>query len=172
MIGLVGGALFFFLLLIAAVVVGMVLFAYASYCFLVVVNATAAGADSVKWPNQPYIEWAGKFVYFAWLISFGLVPAVLLVWLVAPDLLDEPLGTIPVLAGVVWIVFPVLLLSSLSNRHPMAIFHLGLIRRLLLRPGSLAAFYVLTGILLAGGVTLGVLGLRRGALLLVAVPAG
>ena len=43
--------------LVATVIVGTYVFAYASHCFLTVVEQTSAGNDEVVWPNEPYQDW-------------------------------------------------------------------------------------------------------------------
>src|ERR1700704_3585596 len=155
--GNLAAALQLVLALVAVVVLGIYLWMYAAHCFSVVVDETAAGIDEVKWPDLPIIDWAGRLIYLAWLAAMAAAPACLGVALAAPELLDGPLGAVPVILGAIWLLFPIFLLSALSGPSRFVLLHPGLLRRLVRRPLSLLAFYVLSGAMLFGAGILGVL---------------
>src|SRR5947199_1427181 len=165
MIGNAAAAMQFFLALVAVVVIGIYLWMYAAHCFSVVVDETAAGIDEVKWPDLPLIDWAGRLIYLTWLAAMAAVPVWLGVAVAAPELLEGPLGVVPVFLGALWLLFPVFLLSALSGPSRFVLLHPGLLRRLVRRPLSLLMFYLLSGVMLFGAGILGVLALRYAILL-------
>jgi hypothetical protein len=154
--------IFFVLLLSATMVVGTYVFAYTSHCFFTVVEQTSAGNDEVVWPNDPFFDWLWEAVYMAWLIGVWLVPVVLV------------LGgsQVVVAAGLVWLLFPVTLLSSMSASSRWILISPRLLRRLLgERFGSLALFYLHSAPVLAAAAVCFYCLFMRPAVALVAVTA-
>src|SRR2546422_671449 len=119
----------FLLCLTGAVIFGLYTLNYGAHCFVVVLEETAAGCDEVKWPDEPILDWAWKLIFLVWLVFIGAVPAWLLVMLLMPEWLAGPLGIVPLILGVMWLVFPLFLLSALSGRSKMVVIHAGMFRR-------------------------------------------
>jgi hypothetical protein len=151
-----GGAILFVCTLAATMVVGTFVFAYASHCFFTVVQSTSAGNDEVVWPNEPMYDWLWEAVYMLWLIGLWLGPIVLALRAATPR--QSGGGSVQVLlvsAALVWLFFPITLLSSMSAASRWLILSPGLLSRLLgQRFGSLAAFYLHSGPILAGAAAL------------------
>jgi len=143
--GALGTLLFFFLTLIAEIVISLYVFAYAAHCFLVILINTAAGDDEIKWPDDLFTDWFLRVWHFLWLLAVWLVPAHFIM-----KLLHAPAPLY--VAGIVtllWLIFPVSLLSSLSSLSSWVVFRPVILRALLMHFGPLAGFYVITGGLLA-----------------------
>src|SRR5262249_27520402 len=125
-IGAAGSSLIFFSLLIALILVGLLIFSYAAYSFLVVLSNAAVGDDEVLWPGEPIQDWFFKGWYLAWLVAVWAVPASFIVRLLNPP---RPLFAVSVVACL-WLLFPVGLLSSLSAEsrllmlRPVIVFQL------------------------------------------------
>ena len=121
-----GPVIVFMFLLVGTVIVSTYVLAYAAYCFLVVVQDTAAGIDEVIWPNEPVQDWLGEAVYLLALIAIWLAPAGILARALREDLLPEdgPLRLLVLAGPGLWLYFPIGLLSSTTgsgkaNRHPL-----------------------------------------------------
>jgi hypothetical protein len=162
-----GGAIFFVVTLAATMVAGTVILAYAAHCFFTVVQQTAAGNDEVIWPNDPYVDWLWEVVYIAWLSAIWLAPFAFTV--------TGRGGTAGLVtsAVLVWLFFPLSLLSSMSASTKWALISPSLLRRLLgQRFGSLILFYLHSGPVLAIGAALLYLTFfRTGGLVLLIVTA-
>lgn len=141
--GAAGGAIVFFMFLIGAVIVGLYAFAYSAHIFLSVVEGTAAGNDEIAWPSDPYVDWLWKGVYLAWLIAVLLVPILIASHWIASGFL------IYVVAGLFWLLFPMILLSSMSASSRWFIFSIALLPRLAGQFGAVVSFLALTAPLLA-----------------------
>jgi hypothetical protein len=152
MLGSLGTAILLASLLVLATVVGPYVLAYAAHCFLIVLEQTAAGGRHVDWPDEPFLDWIWKAFYLLWLTAVWLVPISLLV-----RALDLPLLPGLLLAGGLFaLVFPVGLLSSLGGSSKLVILSPTVLGRLARMVPRLAAFYLVTGLILAGcGVVLG-----------------
>jgi hypothetical protein len=132
-----GYLLIFFSLFVASILVGLLVLSYAAYSFFVTLTSTAAGNDEVIWPGEPITDWLFKIWYLGWVLAVWAVPASLLVGLFG---LSRPLFAL-CLAGVLWLVFPVGLLSSLSASSRFIVLRPMIIALLLRRPGVTLRFY-------------------------------
>jgi hypothetical protein len=141
-----GAGIFFVLCIAAAMIVGTYVFAYASHCFFTVVEQTSAGNDEIVWPDGPFYDWLWEAVYMLWLIGLWLGPIVL-------ALRAATAGSARVLlisAALVWLFFPITMLSSMSATSRWVVLSPRLVSRLLgQRFGSLAMFYFHSGPVLA-----------------------
>src|SRR5260370_22686273 len=106
LIGPFSNALLFLLTLAWAVTVGSFVLTYASHCFLTIVEDTAAGNDEVHWPDEPPTDWLGKPFFLLWLLVLPIVPASGVILLSESEVLEGPLGILPPLLGVTWLIFP------------------------------------------------------------------
>jgi hypothetical protein len=149
------GMLFVFTLALTAALGGAVV-AYAAYCYLVVVQDTTAGHDRVLWPQEPLSDWLPRSAHVVALFVLWLVPAGLLSHALRADFLaDDPALRFFVMAApLLWLFFPVGLVSSLSGKSrwiPMRLIALKNLSRLL---PSVAGFYLCTAVLLGGASAL------------------
>ncbi len=140
-----GHFIIFFSILVATVIVSIIVLAYAGYSFLVAFIDTAAGADEIIWPGDPVQDWFFKGWYLTWLLA---------VWAVPPTLLAGLLGLerwlcVLAAAAVLWLLFPVTLLSSLSASSAMLIFRPVIVRLLLKQFRLTVAFYAVSGMIVA-----------------------
>ena len=151
MVGAAGMAILFFMYLLAATILG-VLAGFTAHSFLTVVEDTAAGNDEVRWPNDPLVDWAWKFVYLGWLMAAWLVPAMIVARLWAAGSPPETAfaKTAGMVAVLFWLFFPISLLSSLSASSRWFIFSPAILPRFAQRSGAAAMFYLVTAQIDAG----------------------
>jgi hypothetical protein len=140
----------FFVFSMVQVVAAALTFSYAGYSFFTAFVNTAAGSDEVVWPGEPIQDWIGKGWYLVWLLAVWAVPATLLAGLFSPSLWLYTL----IVVGMLWLVFPVTLLSSLSAESRLVILRPTILRRLGRRWLALLIFYPVTALLLAVCVVL------------------
>lgn len=151
-LGAFGQVLMFVMSLVAATILGLILLARAAHCFLVIVESTAAGMDEVPWPDEPFLDWLWKPIYLFGLMSFWLLLGWFILYLVNIGLAMALPGIVGVIVGVVWLLFPISLYSSLSAQSLVSLLYWPLLRRLGRRLGYLLVLYILTAPLLAGGI--------------------
>jgi hypothetical protein len=132
-------------------VIGFILVVYAAHCFLTVVIDSGCGIDEVRWPGEGIFDWMLKPVYCGWLIASW---AVLFGVVLLPMLLRDPLVYAATLTAVLYVVFPVTLLSSLSAKSWVALLHRPLLRRLARWPASFVTVLILGTPLLVGAAAL------------------
>jgi hypothetical protein len=160
---------------VALILVGVVLIPYAAHCFLVTLEGTAAGNDDILWPDEPLVDWLWKGVFLLWMVGVWVVPIWLLVDVVLLRLLGLPaVGFFPAMVGVIWLLLPISLLSSLSGTTRWQILHLGLLKRLPRHAPALLLMYLMGGLLVlgAGALLFTSVAAPAWALLLLAAPAG
>jgi hypothetical protein len=168
--GAAGGVILFVMTMVVAVILGLAVFAYIAHCFLLITQETAAGNDEVRWPSESYYDWLWQAPYLAWLAGVWLLPAVLLVRVLNPPSprFAPGLWLALVSVAVLWLMFPVSLLSSLSGNSRWLVFRADVVRRLVKRAPPVLFFYGASGLLLVAGGTMVyfILGLGRGGLML------
>src|SRR5437660_632300 len=132
-IGAAGILIFFFSVLIAEILVSLIVLSYAAHCFLVVLVHTAAGDDHIQWPDDPLADWFLRVWHFLWLLAVWLVPAFFLMKIFHP----RPPVFVAGVVALLWLVFPVTLLSSFTALSQWVIFRPVILRALLAYSGSL-----------------------------------
>ena len=141
-IGAAGNLIIFFSLFIVLVLVGLLVGSYAAYSFLLTLSNTAAGNDEVLWPGEPITDWLFKVWYLGWLLAPWAVPASLVLGLTQ---LPVPLTAL-CLTALLWLIFPVTLLSSLSAHSQFVVLRPTIIRWLLKHFGATLCFYASSGL--------------------------
>src|SRR5262245_46447446 len=148
-VGAAGPAIIFVCLLVLTGMISMALFAYAAYCFLVVVQQTAAGVDEVEWPGDPLYDKLPNVAYITCLLSVCLAPA----GIIARTTRDNALGDSPLLtfcvagALILWLFFPICLFSSLSASSTWLVFQPKVMRFFARSFGSVVVFYAVSGLM-------------------------
>jgi hypothetical protein len=168
-----GAAIVFVCLLAALGLFAVLTAAYAANCFLVAVEQTAAGIDDVAWPDEPLVDWVGKPVFLVWMVAFWLVPTgFLLRYLKDSFLPHEPiLRFLLPSAFLLWLLFPISLLSSLSAQSRLVFFRPAILVGFLRCFPSVFLFYGITLVLLAITAAALAMGLQPGGLMLAPVAA-
>src|SRR2546429_5488513 len=90
-------------------IVAFYLIAYFSHCFLVVVIDSAAGIDEIRWPGESITDWFTKPIYVIWV----LLP-IFFVATMAYAATGNGLTFGIVLLALLWLVAPLMFLSSLA----------------------------------------------------------
>src|SRR5262249_35355107 len=95
---------------------GVLLLSYTACSFFVVVQDTAGGIDEVVWPGEPVGEWLGRGTVLAWLVLVWLAPLGMFLRAAAPGLFrDDPVAVLIAAGVILWLFFPIAVLSSLSG---------------------------------------------------------
>lgn len=172
--GQLGPAMIFVSTLLAEMLLGIVVLGYAARCFGVIVEGTAAGNDEVRWPDEPMFDWLGRAAHLLFLLTLMLVPGAVLGRILVRLNVGVPpaLSVLPSVV-LVWLLFPIVLLSSYSATSRWVVFRpalLGGLARVL--PATLA-FYALTALLLGvlGALALATFGGGRAVLIAVLAAA-
>ena len=152
-IGSAGSAMIFFALFILLIIVGSYLFAYASNCFLVVVEQTATGNDEVVWPDEPYLDWVWRCTTIAWQLLIWLAPVGVILKMTYRDILSQDPALAVLMAGAaLWLLFPLGILSSMLGGSRWAFLNGQAFRALGRRPATTGAFYVASFLVVAVAV--------------------
>jgi hypothetical protein len=120
---------------------GLVLAMYCSHIFLGTLEATSAGNEEVEMPDDPFVEWLVKLVYFAFFVIIWSIPS-LIFWAMTKG--DSPSMRFLSLLIPFWFCFPIGILSSLSLRSRWVPFWPGLLERMSQRPNRVMQFYLLS----------------------------
>jgi|GEM_PF-2219596 len=144
-IGAAGILIIFFAMLVAEILVSLFVFSFAAQVFLVILVGTAAGDDEVRWPGDPLYDWFLRVWHFLWILAVWFVPAFFIMKLANVPAPVFVAGTVALL----WLVFPISVLSSLSALSNFVVFRPVILRAMLKHFGTLVGFYTITGILLA-----------------------
>ena len=168
----IGEAIIYMSMMVMQILVGLVVATYASHCFLVVVELTAAGNDEVRWPSDPMKDWLWKPFYLAWLLGPWIVFAGIGASWVA-NRVEIPKGHVFVALIVpgLWLFFPISLMSSLSANSRWIIFRFSILKGLLRIPIALLGFYASTAVLLSLAAGSILLAGRWRSYLLMPIPA-
>lgn len=163
-------ALIFVPALVGSVILGFVFLMFASNYFLAVLEGTAAGAKEIPWEGAPITDSFTKVFYLGWLLGLWTGPAYLVTRFVAPA---DPWAKLAVPLFVMWVLYPVSQLASLSASTPWVPLNADVFARLAQRPLVTAGFYALTlPVFAVGGVAFKWAYLTRGEvpLLVAGVP--
>ena len=156
-----GNAILFVVVLAAWAVVSAYLLVLAARAYTVIVQGTAAGIDRVEWPDEPIFDWIVTAVQFLGVSAIILAPAGILGRALSDRLFpaDRALRFLVLAAPLVWLFFPVGLLSSMSSASRWVVLSPRVVLALVRIAPTVVAFYLVTGVLLTGGGALGYLGL-------------
>lgn len=116
-------------------------------CFLRVVEETAAGIDEVGWPKDPWYEYLGNCLHLLWLIAFCLAIAFLALALAAVALPLTRAWWWSLALTLAWLLFPIVLLSTLAGGAWWTLFDLRVLAGLARKP-IVASFLYVNGLLI------------------------
>jgi hypothetical protein len=134
-------------------IVGTLVLVYAAHCFCVVVQDTAAGLDEVVWPNDPVAEWMGRAALLGWQMLVWLAPVGMVLRGTKPAFVMEEPWLVVLLFGVVlWLLFPIGVLSGLSSGSRWAFFRPKLLAGMARILPTTLGFYLLTALVLTSGL--------------------
>lgn len=151
--GNAGVAIVFVCLYAALGIVGSVVLVYAGHCFCVVVQDTAGGLDEIAWPSESVGDWMVQTVLLAWQALVWLAPVGMVLRGVKPAFVtEEPWLVLLVLGVVLWLMFPLGVLSALSGGSRWAFFKPKLLPGLARILPTTLGFYVLTALVVPAGL--------------------
>ena len=155
-------AFIFVPLLAATWVIGFIILGLTAHYFLSIVESSATATaenvaferrsfrsfirDGVNWPDEQFFDWIWKGAYLAYLVGVWAFPAVLIGRAIAP----ESWKATAIAAGVMWLGFPIGVLSSLAADSRWNPLWPRLFVCLAQRPVQTLGFYALSLIPLAG----------------------
>jgi hypothetical protein len=128
---------------------------YAGGFFLATIEDTAGGNPKVDWPDDSIWEKFLTFLYVCWIFLVSAIP-----FGIAASPLKPALGFTVFAWSLVpsaVLVFPIVLMSALSNNSWGLLWNWEVLRHLLLRPHVLLLLYVMSALLLAPCLALGYL---------------
>lgn len=152
--GAAGPVIIFVMGSIGAGLIGAWTFLYASHCLLVVVEQTAAGIRRVRWPDEPFLDWCGRGFYMLVILAISFVPSIILGTLIGGGF-SSKLWIIPATIAMLWVIFPIILLSIMAAESLTGVVNPDLWGRLLYHFLPLFIFYVASALLVAAaGISL------------------
>lgn len=153
-------SILFLAALAAEFLFGLIILLYACHSFVLVVADTSAGNDEVFWPDEFLTDWIGKLLYLLWLVAIWLVPTWLL--LHEAEWAESPFVQTLIYLTVLWLFFPIGLLSSMSVSmfwvvvHPVFVWKLAKQGRALGIVYAVSALgFLICALLIAGTVFAG-----------------
>lgn len=135
------GALIFVPALVGSTLLGFVFLLFVANYFLAVLEGTAAGAKEIPWQSEPITDNFTKVFYLAWLIGLWAGPAYLVTRFVAPG---DPWVKLAVPLLVMWALYPVSQLTSLSASSAWVPLNLEVFTRLVQKPVVVVGFFGLS----------------------------
>lgn len=153
--GSAGEVIVFVTTYVAALIMGVLLLSYTAYSFFVVVQDTAGGIDEVVWPGEPVGEWLGRGAVLAWLVLVWLAPLGMFLRAAAPGLFrDDPVAVLIAAGVILWLFFPIAVLSSLSGGSRWLFFRPKLLAGLARVAPMTLGFYAATALVVAAPLAL------------------
>ncbi len=123
-------------------IIGFFFVCYFAHCFLLVVIDSAAGVDEIRWPDESIVDWLGRPIYLLWvLLPILFVPCVVLATT------GSALAFLLTLILLLWLVSPVMFLSSLAAKSWMALFYGPFLKRWARYFFAYAVFLLWSGVL-------------------------
>jgi hypothetical protein len=124
------------------------LLTYFAHCFLVVLIDSAAGIDEVRWPSEGIADWFTKPIYVLWVLLplFGVAAIVL----AAAGALAFGITLLVLL----WLVSPIMFMSSLAAKSWMSLLYGPFLLRWLRYLMAYLVFLLWTGIITTLGAGL------------------
>jgi hypothetical protein len=127
----------------AAVVFGFVFVLFLSHYYLTVLEGTATGSKEVTWMAEPILDNFWKLWYMLWLFGLWFGPGYLIAKAIAARTGTEWLQLwLPI--GIVWVLYPVSQLSSLSASTIWLPLVPDVFARLAQKPAVTLGFYLLS----------------------------
>jgi DNA-directed RNA polymerase subunit RPC12/RpoP len=124
-------------------------FSYAAHCMVAILEDTSAGADEIlSWPESDWRDWMWRFLQMLYLASVAIavgfgISQLAGLWL-------EQTGVI--WAGGVFVIFPILLLSSVDAGSPFIPLSKRVRRSLFRCTGGWLTMYLLSGLMWAAAI--------------------
>ncbi|HZZ79088.1 MAG TPA: hypothetical protein VFE62_11245 [Gemmataceae bacterium] len=159
-------AIFFVCTLVCWTIWSLLYSLVASHYFLTTLTDSSSGQAEVNYPREGFMDWWWKPLMCGWVLLFWIVPATLLL---LPLLAISTPVYLGVWAMVLWVGFPLSLMSVLYAQHWLHFLHRGVIGRMLQHWLSFLYVHVVTLILCGGCAYLVVRGLTNIAWLIPAI---
>ena len=136
-------ALIFMPALAGSAIMGFVFLLFAAHYYLTILEGTAAGAKEISWQSEPVTDNFTKVLYLGWLLGVWAGPAYFIGRAVASGA-DAGWLKLAVPLLVMWVLYPVSQLSSLSASSIWVPMNLDVFARLAQKPAVTVAFFALT----------------------------
>jgi hypothetical protein len=126
-----------------AVIFGFIFLLYASHHYLTVLEGTATGSKEVTWISEPILDNFWKLWYILWLFGLWLGPGYLLATAMASSA-NAPWVKLWLPVAIIWLLYPVSQLSSLSASTIWLPLTPDVFARLAQKPAVTLGFYALS----------------------------
>jgi len=130
-------------------IVGFFFVSYFAHCFLTVVIDSAAGIDEIRWPSESITDWLTKPIYVLWvLLPLLFVPSMVLAFG------GGAMAFLITLVALLWLVSPIMFLSSLAAKSWMALLYGPFLKRWARFFFAYVIFLLWTAVLVGSGTAL------------------
>lgn len=151
-VGDAGNAILFMVSFVGLVIWSLIYLLFASHYFLTTLTDSSAGHDEVQYPREGMFDWWWKPIFCVWVLAFWLIPVTVLL---APLAAFSPLAFAIVWFAVLWIVYPMSLMSTLHTGNWFFFLHPVVVWRAVRHWKALAYVHFIT--ILSGGLCVGLL---------------
>lgn len=163
MLGASGFAILLVFGIAGAAILSVILLTVLSDYMLMAFENTATGEDAVPPLSDAVIEVVWKPVYLLGMLVPTFVPVAVIMVLIAPGLAADIRGLLVIVAALVWVFFPVLLISSYFSGRWLAV-QPSVVAGMLINGRATLTFYGLSGVVLGAATVSSVLGINGGVL--------
>ena len=146
-VGDAGNAILFMVSFVGLVIWSLLYLLFASHYFLTTLTDSSAGHDEVQYPREGMFDWWWKPIFCVWVLAFWLIPVTVVL---APLAAVSPLAFAIVWFAVLWIVYPMSLMSTLHTGNWFFFLHPVVLWRALRHWKALAYVHFIT--ILSGAV--------------------
>ncbi|VTS07105.1 hypothetical protein [Tuwongella immobilis] len=136
------------MLIVATSILALMLSAIAAHAFFVIFESTAAGSRELRWPDEPLTDWAYRALDLTYLLFVSAVPLNLIAFI------GWGRGyVVPATMLSCWLVFPLVLLSSMTAVSRYQPLSLSILLRGIQRPVQVVMLLLLSApVLLVAGL--------------------
>src|ERR1019366_7234830 len=136
-----GFAIIFVAAFVGCAIWSTIYLTFAAHYFLVTIIDSSSGNDEVHFPSEAIIEWWWKPFFCLWVLGFFVISSLIVL---LPVLMVEPRVYLIAVALLVWLLFPLGLMSALFTSNWCFFLHPVLIWRMLKHYGAFAYVNVIT----------------------------
>lgn len=136
-----GNAILFIVSLVGLTIWSLIFFTFTSHYFLTTLTESSSGNDEVQYPSESFIEWWWKPIFCLWVLSFWVIPVTVLL---SPLAVVNPQAFVVVLVAIVWLMYPVSLISALYTQNWFFFVHPVILWRMIRHIGAFTYVHLLT----------------------------
>lgn len=136
-----GSIIIFVVALVGCVIWSGIFLTFAAHYFLTTIIDSSGGHDEVHYPSEAIVDWWWKPIFCAWILGALVVPVLMVL---APFLARQPAALFICLGLVLWMLYPIGVLSALYSQNWLFFLHPGIVGRMLRHYGAFAYVHLIT----------------------------